>query len=1317
MSSSGNRRYLREHPELKSITTWFISEVIYIQPPDILQFAASFFRSRIMQDYVAQSLGYQSKDAHVAALRASTLNATPSSAEHSEDAGDGISGNNETTCKGDRSTYTSSKTSVGSAYRRLLSLSEKLGEARRCGGFPDNVSSNSDSLPEELSSNVLTGDVNEILSNVEGLRKYVSTIPETLSNRRAACLLQGIVDTFKSLSGDTNAKNETDNIQSATIPSVTLPTLLPLVNNKLWGSVHDSRQVSGNASTYDVRLPERSIGSNVNSITEASHILKQFTDCRRPGLFIGDWEIEALDDLKSSSTIYNPIVTEDIAFRFPFSQGSHAHNGDGLQSISFAKYKVEASKSFMSTFLSSYDKLHEIGAAPLDPSFFTTPGVLIQHTIGHFLSCPLLVPITLHLRSLLASCLFISRGGLLQWNALLGFSNHEFKPASITSTLNASSLVSTTFKASLGQSHNQSIIKSTVQTEAQPVTTPSSLPTINISGRLRFSEVLSQMESSYSPKVSFSDQLDNNENNNNKNDSVDLPIFTTESNLPVAPSPGRQIRSNLLYEEINPDMLTFFRSIAPHISGLGIEEYDYGILDICTFLPDTYFCCANLEIDEKGEGSTMDRAMFKGINLDANDVYIGKLFHSLPLRYLFSVNSIFSGLGYGHFRLFKYLPVIVRGSYPHNEPSNVCIVFTSILPTTHCDNLVPGRSVLTNLKRKGSAIPISNYYDFYVLPPSARLLERIDADVHMMLEKAQIQVSAVRYVLLSSTTSYGRSTLVSKDIGNFLSNSWIDTYIIPNKTTPNYASQNILCFHEFMNNAYKSTEYSDLLQKPYDYNDPQSVDISAATFFSLWNITEESYIGAVSSGNFTGTIGSSTLSKPYMHLLRTQLITTHLYINYIEKLQPLQKFVQRDVMARFPLVLDKILYRDLLSCRVLPWLGPVEYVSFLAKTIHTPLFCYLAHKLRDCICYYLPIVSSHRRALLATMNEEEKESDCMDIIAGLTTDTISKLNNRMTDQKLHPSASIDLVACFSARVLAGGTPSYEANDVHHDSMNCSKSCSTAAVTSRIYRTRSIVYPDNTVSSFLATFPSLFSTEAQLYLTRLTLQQLLDALCYTCSTALGGGQRSVHVVCDSLPYLTNIGLYYDVSKGSAESFLFNLEKLSYDLVSQLKYSVAKDTIISKAEENYALFEKNHILELVYKHRISSEDMEREILLLTDRYMFTSPIGIARKLSVDTPGWRWNPMIIPLRARHYNQIEEHYEFDDTKDPVNLHLTAGHALIGRYYPGLDPEKGIYAMEDHMRRAIYSVPFPIVCSSGTVGIPSIPSMGAWRHLLEVIH
>lgn len=76
-----------------------------------------------------------------------------------------------------------------------------------------------------------------------------------------------------------------------------------------------------------------------------------------------------------------------------------------------------------------------------------------------------------------------------------------------------------------------------------------------------------------------------------------------------------------------------------------------------------------------------------------------------------------------------------------------------------------------------------------------------------MLEKAQIHVSTVRYILLSSTTSYGRSTLTSEDTGNFLSNSWMDTYILPNKTTPNYTSQTILRFHEFMNYAYKSPEY------------------------------------------------------------------------------------------------------------------------------------------------------------------------------------------------------------------------------------------------------------------------------------------------------------------------------------------------------------------------------------------------------------------------------------------------------------------------------------------------------------------------------
>lgn len=145
-----------------------------------------------------------------------------------------------------------------------------------------------------------------------------------------------------------------------------------------------------------------------------------------------------------------------------------------------------------------------------------------------------------------------------------------------------------------------------------------------------------------------------------------------------------------------------------------------------------------------------------------------------------------------------------------------------------------------------------------------------------------------------------------------------------------------------------------------------------------------------------------------------------------------------------------------------------------------------------------------------------------------------------------------------------------------------------------------------------------------------------------------------------------------------------------------------------------FEKSHILELVHKHRIISEDMEKSVLLLTDKHMINSPIGIARKLTLEVPGHEWSPMVIPLRVRRYNQIEEKYEFVDDKKPISLHLTAGHALVGRYYPGLDPEKGIYVMEDHMRRAIYSVPFPIVSSSGTVGALSA---AAWGHLLEMIH
>lgn len=1308
MSSSGNRRYLREHPELKAITTWFISEVIYMQPPNILQFAASFFKSRIMQDYVARSFGYQDKDAHLAALRSAALSTISSSVDLCRD-GD----NTEAQANDHRSTHDSSSSSIDKTYRRLLNLSEQLGEVRRRGDLSSNMTSDSTSFPEELSSNVLATNVNEILSNAESLQGFVSTLPKTLSARRAAYLLQKLVDTFGPAPHEAPLAVSIDNVPSTSVPPITLSTLLPLVNNRLWGSAYDSEQQSGVTSMYEAGLSGHTVGSVLHSTIETSHMLKELSSCHRPGLFVGDWDVELPAEAQESVAPYRSIVTENIALRFP-TVGVSTTDTNYDCPTGFVDYKVVASKPFTSTFFQAYDRLKEIDSVPLDPSLLTAPGILVQHTIGNLLSCPLLVPVTLHLRSSLRSCLFISRGGLLQWCSLLGFSGYEFKHASIAAILNTSLLTSATLKTTLEQLQSQPIIDSTAQPEASHVGTPSSLPITGASGRLRFSDMLSQMEASCSPKVPPSERLRDNKGSNEgtHNDPV---IFITDSIPPLGPSPRQQRCPTLLYEEISPDLLTFFRAVAPHISGISVEEYEYGVLDICTFLPSTYFCCANLEIEEVTESLRAERTPFKGMSLDASEVYIGMLCPSLPLRYLFSVNSIFPELGYGCFRLFKYLPVIVRGSYPHAEPDSICVVFTSILPTTHCDNIVPGRSVLTNLQQKGSSVSVSSYYEFYALPPSARLLEGINTEVHRMLEKAQIHVSTVRYILLSSTTSYGRSTLASEDTGNFLSNSWIDTYILPNKTTPNYTSQTILRFHEFMNYAYKSPEYSELLQKPYDYDDPQAVDVSVAVFFSLWDITEEDYIGAIPVREFTGTIGSSALSKPYKHLLQTKLVTIHSYKNYLSQLQPLQKFVQRDVMAKFPLVLDKLLYRDLLLCKVLPWLGPVEYVSFLAKTAHTPLSCYLVHKLRDCACYYLPIISDHKRSLLVATDEGEKEAECVDLIAGLATDLISRLNNRMTDQKLHPSTTIDLVACFSAKILAGGTPSYEANDVHHDSMTCTKSCSTAAVKSRVYQTRSVVYPDNTVSSFLATFPSLFSTEAQLYLTRLTLSQLLDALCHTYSLAFDSGQRSVHTVCDSLPYLTNVGLYYDASKAdNTGSFLFNLERFSYDLVSQLRYSVAKDTIVSKVEENYALFEKSHILELVHKHRIISEDMEKSVLLLTDKHMINSPIGIARKLTLEVPGHEWSPMVIPLRVRRYNQIEEKYEFVDDKKPISLHLTAGHALVGRYYPGLDPEKGIYVMEDHMRRAIYSVPFPIVSSSGTVGALSA---AAWGHLLEMIH
>ncbi|EFO64861.1 Hypothetical protein GLP15_152 [Giardia lamblia P15] len=1305
MSSSGNRRYLREHPELKAITTLFISEVIYVQPPNILQFAVSFFRSRRMQDYVAQSFGYQDKDAHIAVLRSAALSTTSSSIDLYRDGDD-----NEVQANDYQSTRDSSSSSIDKTYRCLLNLSEQLGEVRRHGDLFNDTIADSTSFPGELSSDILTANVSKLLINAEGLQDFVSTLPKTLLTRRAAHLLKGLVDTFKSTSHKSPLAVSPNNAPSTSIPPITLSTLLPLVNDKLWGSTCGSEQHSGTTSMYETKLPGHTVGSTLDSTLEISHMLKQLSSYHRPGLFVGDWDMELPTEMQELSIPHQSIVTENIAFRFPTVGASTDTNISDDQHAGFAECKVIASKSFVSTFFQAHDKLKEIDFVPLDPSLLTIPSILVQHTIGYLLSCPLLVPVTVHLRSSLSSCLFISRGGLLQWCSLLDFSSYKFKSASVTAILDANLLASTTLKTTLEQSQSQAIVNSAAQTETPHVSMLSSLPTITASGKIKFSNMLSQMETSYPLSERLSDDKEDKESTRN-----DPVIFTTDSIPPLGVSPRQQRYPTLLYKEVSPDLLTFFRAVAPHISGIGAEEYAYGLLDICTFLPNTYFCCANLEIEEGIKSLRADRTPFKGMTLDAGEVYIGKLCPSLPLRYLFSVNSIFSELGYGCFRLFKYLPVIVKGSYPHAEPNSICVVFTSILPTTHCDNIIPGRSVLTNLQQKGSSVPLSSYYEFYTLPPSARLLEGINVEVHRMLEKAQIYVSAVRYVLLSSTTSYGRSTSTFENTGNFLSNSWIETYILPDKTTPNYTSQTILRFHEFMNYAYKSPEYSELLYKPYNYDDPRAVDVSVAAFFSLWDIAEEDHIGAMPVRNFTGTIGSSALSKPYKHLFQTKLVTIRSYKDYLSQMQPLQRFVQRDVMAKFPLVLDKLLYRDLLSCKVLPWLGPVEYVSFLAKTVHTPLFCYLAHKLRDCACYYLPIISDHKRSLLIATDEGEKEAECTDLIVGLTTDLISRLNNRMTDQKLHPSTTIDLVACFSAKILTGGTPSYEANDVHHDSMVCTKYCSTTAVKSRIYQTRSVVYPDNTVSSFLATFPSLFSTDAQLYLTRLTLSQLLDALCHTYSLAFDSGQRSVHIVCDSLPYLTNVGLYYDTSKtDNTGSFLFNLERFSHDLVSQLKYSVTKDTIVSKVEENYTLFEKSHILELVHKHRITREDMEKSVLLLTDKYMLNSPIGIARKLMVEVPSWEWSPMVIPLRVRRYNQIDEKYEFDDNKEPISLHLTAGHALVGRYYPGLDPERGICVMEDHMRRAIYSIPFPIVSSSGIVGGPSAT---AWSHLLEVIH
>ncbi|TNJ28106.1 hypothetical protein GMRT_15170 [Giardia muris] len=681
----------------------------------------------------------------------------------------------------------------------------------------------------------------------------------------------------------------------------------------------------------------------------------------------------------------------------------------------------------------------------------------------------------------------------------------------------------------------------------------------------------------------------------------------------------------------NSPLVLTLRSLAPHVSGVGVEEAEFGMDNVSKVLPETYFVCANLEVP--GAKCTDAPSVEK----------LGKV--SLIRT---------SQAQYGD-KVYRYIPIVMTVSL-NGKTEDLCLILTSFLPTTYFNSIQAPSNVRVVTKALAGS--------FY---------KTIHKEVLTTLTQLNLRVTVIRYALLSPTHCFGQSEVIRETGGNLFANSWLNSMIPPPEAVPFFYTQHVVRCHKFLEQKYNSQKYVEQLAEPYDHFAATAVDFSVAYVLTTAELVEERR----TDGDFSA-CPDEAIGWPYIRLMHPPCVSKAAFTSSPALMAYISMF--NDHVYPCLWVVEKGLIPErVLMSKLLCQLGPSSYPLTFSKTVHTSIASYLCHKIRDSAAHCLP--------RLVDMDTDDENGDGNEgVWVTLATETLIKA--QLSERRLDVF-NIFVVACLSSRVVAGSAPAFEYCDVHHSSMACRPRCSMKLLAGRYRGMRGVIYGENTVAGLVTTFPSLFSPDARLYAGTVVLADLFEALYRSYSCISGGIVISVHPQSDVLPYLAGIGLFYGRTK--EESFLFNSAKVQRDTIDSLKYTLENNQINLEDEGNRRELSRDMLICRVRRYKLTSEELQSSVPIIIDEVTRTAPYGLARCLPPLLV--RWTPITVMDMDPEFNISNSEMHTSTVSNRVT-HLSAGQALVYHHCikdnGGL--ELGTVTLEDYTRRAMYSLPTSVV-------------------------
>lgn len=948
-----------------------------------------------------------------------------------------------------------------------------------------------------------------------------------------------------------------------------------------------------------------------------------------------------------------------------------ANDPQDFMKLDVASCEIHPSHDFAQR-LESYARITQSAKVPL---FVHMPSnvlsVFVQCTLADAFASPIRAALTMATRKSLPLALRISSGSLLNWTAFFRSGTEDGLVAqkndiAIRTRSNDGALTS---RASSHTTKNLNFNVHQGQMSGSATT-----PFLDS----KHTKILSA--DSVIPNGSY-DETHTTSASNAVNESSQLLSYDEPFSSKYRPPERSPTAAHVpLLGTLNQDFVALCRTIAPHISGLGCEEYEYGALDIASILPDTYFVCTNLSIEKRDYTVLLQQTELRDDEAQEDPITIINLCTELPIKCLYGRQNTFHQLSKLKVKLLRFLPVVVKTNFANSGTGNLCMVFVSFLPTTSCDKVVKPTAIQPGVDT------LSELFDIRVTPLANSLYDTILDDVAAMLAALRIEVFATRLVILSPTHCFGRSSAAANEYGNFASASWLNTQLYPHPSVNDFLTYHCLCYQERHGFKYSVTEDS-AQQSPlhrttraissqphtlYDYEAKGSMNISVGRLYVLRNIVEKQHVAWRVMAESALARDTEPFLWPYKAMSNFVDIHKDLFTVGFQNLYPFAKFILNEVAEKSFLMRDSLVPHNLLERPLIQDFGSVCFNTYYAKSTISPFYSYLAHKIRDCAIYNLPLAI-------------KSEIASTDSASANSSDDALRLRVKHT-----ASNRVAVMACFSARSLVGNAPGFANIDFYHRGFNCSSGCLGFILRDAYKDIKTALVPDDSLASFFAKFPHLFVRSSKLYCSYMTLEKVQAALVAILSRIFENGRAGNTVVADVLPYLTNVGICF-TAEAPEDSFLFNLEKLQVSVAEQFTCEVRGGTLKSKVADNKAALANERLLVAARQFRLSDSELTQQVVVIVDEFNISQPFTFGKFITRRT-GIQWHPLSCQLVPKLFNKFTGRYEVNFKSSIRSVSLTMGSAVISRYYPEYDSARALKIIEEPFEVACHSIPAAIL-------------------------